>query len=152
MTLSLTVLAILMVTAATWDVWQRRIPNPLILAGLLLGGAFGLQEGGLAGLGLATLGALVALAVLIVPFSARLMGGGDVKMMMVAGAFLGWSLVLQAIIAGTALHGVLALAFLLARRAARATGRDLPQTALVPHAVGFAISTLAAAFGFLRFW
>lgn len=152
MNLSLTILSVLMITAATWDVWQRRIPNPLILAGLLLGGALGFQDGGLVGLGSALLGATVALLVLIVPFATRHMGGGDVKMMMVAGAFLGWSLVLQAIIAGTAIHGVLALAFLFARRAARATGRELPQAAQVPHAIGFAIATLGAAFGLFRFW
>jgi Flp pilus assembly protein protease CpaA len=152
MSTSLTILSVLMITAATWDVWQRRIPNPLILAGLLLGAALGFQEGGLAGPGQSLLGAAVALLALILPFVTRHMGGGDVKMMMVAGAFLGWSLVLQAIIVGTAIHGVLALAFLFAHRAARATGRELPKAAQVPHAVGFAIATLSVAFGLFRLW
>lgn len=152
MTTSLTVLSALMITAATWDVWKRKIPNGLILAGLLLGAALGLQASGLMGLGQALLGATVALLALILPFATRHMGGGDVKMMMVAGAFLGWSLVLQAIIVGTAIHGVLALAFLLAHRAARATGRVLPKAAQVPHAVGFAIATLSVGLGLFRLW
>lgn len=149
---SMTVLWILVVVAATWDAWQRRIPNALILVGLLLGGAFQAQADGWAGLGAAALGAAVALGVLIGPFALRVMGGGDVKLAMVCGAFAGWSAVLQIILLGTAVHGVVAITFIFARLMAKSRGRDLPAVDKVPHAVGFAVATVLVTAGLVRLW
>lgn len=152
MALSVTVLWVLVVVAATWDVWQRRIPNPLILAGLLLGVAFQAQATGLPGIVAALLGAAVALALLIGPFVLRVMGGGDVKLAMVCGAFTGWSQAIQIILVGTVVHGLIALTFLGARRAARAMGRDIADRAQVPHAVGFAVATVLVTAGLVNLW
>lgn len=151
MSLSTSILWALVVIAATWDVWQRRIPNALILTGLLLGLALNLQIGGLPGL-LGGLGAAaLALALLIGPFAMKVMGGGDVKLAMVCGAFTDWRTVLQIILVGTVIHGVLALAVVLARRVAQARGSVLPDRAQVPHAVGFAASTFIITAGYLHF-
>lgn len=152
MNLPILVLSVIMVLAAAWDVAQRRIPNPLVASGLLLGLAFGLQQAGGMGLLHALAGATVALLALLGPFALRMMGGGDVKIMMVAGAFLGWSAGLQAILAGTALHGVLALGWLVVARMQKARGAAAPDGRKLPHAVGFAIATIAVATGQLRFW
>lgn len=146
------VLWVLVVVAATWDVWQRRIPNPLILAGLLLGAAFQAQAHGPIGVGYALLGAAVGLGLLLAPFYLRVMGGGDVKLAMVCGAFTGWEMVIQIVLVGTVIHGVIALAFLSARRIAKASGRDISDKAQVPHAVGFAVATVITTSGLFTIW
>lgn len=150
--LSTLVLWVLVGIAAAWDLAQRRIPNPLIVVGLLLGTAFQVQAQGLLGLGLSLLGTGVALLALIGPFTLRLMGGGDVKLAMVCGAFTGWSSALQIILLATVVQGVLALGFVLARHAARQLGKDVPERAMVPHAVGFALAAFVHTIGFIRIW
>lgn len=149
---TLTVLWGIVVIAAVWDAWQRRIPNGLIVVGLLLGAAFQVQAAGAQGLLDALLGAAVALGVLIGPFALRIMGGGDVKLAMVCGAFAGWAAALQIILLGTAVHGVVALLFIFARLVAKSRGRDLPSAAKVPHAVGFGVATVLVTAGIVTLW
>jgi len=146
------VLWALVLVAATWDVWQRRIPNALILTGLLLGLAFGVQSSGLPGAALAVAGAAVGLLALLPLFYFRVMGGGDVKLAMVCGAFTGWEMVIQIILIGTVVHGIIALLWLFARRLARARGRDLDDSAKIPHAVGFAVATVITTAGIYTIW
>ena len=138
--------------AAAWDLSQRRIPNPLVLTGLLLGLGLQTQSGGLAGLGFSILGAAAALAILIVPFALRKMGGGDVKLAMVAGAFLGPVQVAELILLGLVFHGFIAALFLVTQRLALSQGRTLPELTRVPFAVGFAIATLVLGTGLLDLW
>ena len=151
MTLSTTILWALVVIAATWDVWKRKIPNALILAGLILGLAFQFQAGGMDAVTTGIGAAGLALVLLIGPFALHVMGGGDVKLAMVCGAFTDWKTILEIILVGTVIHGVLALLTLLARRIARARGTQLPDRAQVPHAVGFAVATIIITAGFLHF-
>tara|TARA_B100000530_G_scaffold323080_1_gene258620 strand:- start:432 stop:824 length:393 start_codon:yes stop_codon:yes gene_type:complete len=72
--------------AAFWDVRTRRIPNRLIVVGLLLSMLWaGMTNNwlhALAGIG-------VALGIGIIPFALRILGGGDVKALMVVGGFVG---------------------------------------------------------------
>lgn len=128
--------------AAAWDVAQRRIPNGLILTGLLLGAGLRTQSDGLVGLGSSFLGATMALAVLFLPFRARMVGGGDVKLAMVCGAFLGWRAGFDVILVGTVLHGLVGLALVGARRVAVRMGRPAAKDRGVPHAVGFALAVV----------
>lgn len=90
----------LLVIAAWYDIKTRRIPNWLVLTGLLIGVlAHGLLPAGLGfnntfvpgGLGwLAALqGTGIGLAVLLPLYLLRAMGAGDVKLMGMVGAFLG---------------------------------------------------------------
>lgn len=102
------VFAVLMLVALTFDVVKRRIPNGLILAGLVTGLALRLAGGweslvpGLAGAGLAL--------VLTFPlFALRAMGGGDVKLFAVVGMFLGPQGFLFALLASAVVGGVLGL-------------------------------------------
>lgn len=145
--LSMTLLWILVGLAAIWDVAQRRIPNPLILVGLVLGAGFGAQAGGFAGLGSSVVGMAVGLAVLIAPFAARLLGGGDVKLVMVVGAFLGWRGVLHVILIGAIAHGAVAVLWLLGRGLARQLGRPVAKDPGIPHAVAYALATLTYTLG-----
>ena len=127
--------------AALWDISWRRIPNPLILTGLLLGLAFQTQAGGITGLGSGVLGAAFALAVLIGPFALRVMGGGDVKLAMVVGAFLGWKGAAHILLVGTVVHGLISLGVVLWRRFRAMRGLPPGEQRGIPHAVGFALAT-----------
>jgi len=145
-----TVLILHVGLAAVWDLAQRRIPNWLVASGLLLGFAFQAQSSGFVGLGLSFLGAAAALAALIGPFAMRWMGGGDVKIAMVCGAFLGWSGGLHVILVGTVVHGLLGIGVLFSRMVKRSMGHDTGSPAKLPHALGFAVSTVLYTAGIGR--
>jgi len=97
-----------MVAALVWDVARRRIPNVLVVAGLVLGLAVrGLDGWASVGAGLA--GAGLALAMTFPLFALRAMGGGDVKLFGVAGMFLGPAGFLMALVASALAGGALGL-------------------------------------------
>ena len=127
--------------AAAWDLATRRIPNALVGSGLLLALGFALGFGGMGGLTHALAGAGLAFALLIVPFAQRWMGGGDVKLAMAIGAFVGPSSVVLILLVATALHGLVALGTLLAR-----TRGWLTQDAL-PLGLSLALATVAHVAG-----
>lgn len=83
----LLLLAAYLAVAVYWDVRERRVPNKLVLAGLLTALVFHTLVSGLLGLGAALIGALTGLLVLLPLNLLRLMGAGDVKLMAMAGAF-----------------------------------------------------------------
>lgn len=91
---------------AMTDAQQYIIPDEFSFGGLALGLLFSLA-GGLSGLGQAALGAAVGFGVLYLvgyigtlAFKEEAMGGGDIKMMAMVGAFLGWQGVLLTIFLG----------------------------------------------------
>lgn len=86
-TVLLLLLAAHLALAVYWDVRERRIPNEVVLSGLLTALAFHTLVSGLPGLGAAFIGALAGLLVLLPMNLLRLMGAGDVKLMAMAGAF-----------------------------------------------------------------
>ena len=137
-------LGLVLIVSAGWDLAKRRIPNPLILFGLLLGLAFGGLTGGLNGLGFAFLGALVAFALTFPQWAMRWMGGGDAKLMMVVGAFLGPIGVVSALVYATCVHGLVALGMLLLRGIGQRIGRDLLQDPRAPMAVAITIGASLA--------
>jgi prepilin peptidase CpaA len=99
----------LMVVAAGTDLRSGRIPNKLTGAGLAAAFIL-LAPSGPAALWGGVAGAALAFALTFPLFAMRALGGGDVKLLTVAGAFLGTGRVVPALI-GTALAGgVLALA------------------------------------------
>lgn len=113
------VLVVIVVTAAIYDFRFRRIPNWLVLAGLVLG--FGLNTAlfaiaGLQATGLvrAALGMGLALLIYFPLYLLRAMGAGDAKLMAAVGSIVGWGnwlaiFVLTAIIGGAL--GLVALLF-----------------------------------------
>ena len=133
--------------AALWDVAYRRIPNALVATGLVLGLALEARAGGFAGLGLSFLGAVVALGLLIVPFAMRRLGGGDVKLAMVCGAFLGWRGAVHVVLIGTMAHGAMALATLAWARLAPWVGRPGPDLERLPQGVGLALAAVVYSVG-----
>lgn len=138
--------------SALWDLSQRRIPNQLVLAGLMMAFGFHAQSGGLPGLGVAFLGALTGFAALFPMFALRQMGGGDVKMVLTVGAFLDWRGALHVVLLGTIAHGGIALVMLFRRKVLETIGRPVPAHRTVPHAVGFALATWGYVAGYGHFF
>ena len=101
---------------ALWDLRTRRIPNLLVLIGLglgiLLAGMQGTWTAAISGGGL-------ALALGIIPFALRALGGGDVKAAIVVGLFVGPHGVLKVVLVTALLSGVYASIWWLLRSYSR---------------------------------
>ena len=98
----------LLVLAAFWDVRTSRIPNALTLAGLLCGlvlRAFG----GVEALAHGLLGAGLALLVALPFFAVRALGGGDTKLLVAVGAFMGEGRLVGAMLLIAVIGGVIAV-------------------------------------------
>lgn len=78
----------MLVPAVLYDWRYYRIPNCLILSGYVLGMTASCR-GGTAGFTEFVLGALLPVIVLILVHRMGILGGGDVKLLSVAGGFLG---------------------------------------------------------------
>ncbi|WP_332671064.1 A24 family peptidase [Aromatoleum sp.] len=157
------------------DLGTRKVPNLLILAGILAALAFHVvadsgrgilvASGGAIGLFPSVAGIAVGFAALFPLYALRAMGAGDVKLMMMVGAFLGPMNTLGAVVLTFLTGGVLAvvmalwqrsfrqlagnLHFMLTTSAVRAAGGEAPrfeplaQTAgRMPYAVAIAAGTV----------
>ncbi len=83
------VLGVLLFLAVIFDQRERRIPNVLILAGLILGVVFNTYTEGFTGLIISLKGLAAGLALLFIPFVMRGIGAGDVKLLGMVGTFKG---------------------------------------------------------------
>ena len=109
-------LAVIVLPAAWIDFRQRRIPNELCLAGILLGVMYHLLTVGVSGAGLSLLSFLLAFAAGFPLWLLGWMGAGDVKLVAAVGAIVGMKLVLP-VLAGIAIAGgAVALVYLVALR------------------------------------
>lgn len=108
-------LAVLVLTAAIYDIRYRRIPNWLVLTGLLAGVLMATVFSDAAGLKTALSGAALAFAIYLPLFALRAIGAGDLKLMVAIGAFTGPSNWMVLFVFTSILGGVLALALLLYR-------------------------------------
>ena len=117
--LVLMVLTLLLLLATRADIRSRRIPNKLVLVGIVLGLVFnGLlssgngfnseMPGGLGWLA-AVKGLALGVAVLLPIYVLGAMGAGDVKLMGMVGAFLGPDDLIGAVVATFLAGGVIAL-------------------------------------------
>src|SRR5687767_3708853 len=102
-------------TAAATDLRSRRIPNWLVVAGLLAGVTLNVVLAGWSGLLAAALGFALALAVYVPLFILRAMGGGDVKLMAAVGCMAGPQNWLTIFILASLAGGVMAIVILLSR-------------------------------------
>lgn len=137
--MTLLLLGAVLLIAAGWDVAQRRIPNPLVLCGLLLGPALAAYESGSQVLILCGAGFALATALTFPQWMLKWMGGGDAKLFMVVGATLGpWPL-LNAMVWSMAANGVLALLMVVIKKASPMLGRSVDTR--LPMAVAIAVGT-----------
>ncbi|MFZ0589642.1 MAG: A24 family peptidase [Bryobacteraceae bacterium] len=102
------VLALVLV-AGVCDFRSRRIPNWLTVTGVLLGFAANALIAQLAGLGIAALGLVLAMAVYLPLYLLRAMGAGDVKLMAAVGALVGPSSWLGIFLAAAIAGGIIAV-------------------------------------------
>jgi prepilin peptidase CpaA len=103
-------LELILVIALVTDLRDRRIYNWLTFPGVLLGLGIQTYHFGLIGLFNGLLGALAASAVFLLGFIlGRMMGAGDVKLMAVVGAFLGFPACLGAVIWVTLIGGIVSI-------------------------------------------
>lgn len=107
-----------MLAAAGSDLRRRRVPNRLNLAILAAGLGARALDGGIGSVGLGALGAALGLALLIVPFAARWIGAGDVKLVAAIGAWLGPAALVPALLLGLVGGGLVAAAMAVAGGAA----------------------------------
>lgn len=108
------VLAALGISAAVIDIHTRRIPNPLVAAGIVAGFAGNYALHGTAGLKTAAIGFAVGFGVYFILYLLHAMGAGDVKLMGAAGAIAGpgnwfWIFVFSAVLG--ALFGLVLILF-----------------------------------------
>ena len=117
--LALVPMLVLMLLLARQDISHYRIPNKLVLIGVLLGvflngvlpegWGFNSQIPGALGWWAAIKGLALGMAVLLPLYWLRAMGAGDVKLMGMVGAFLGPDDVLGAVLATFIVGGVMSL-------------------------------------------
>lgn len=98
-------LAGLVLIAAGFDIRYRRIPNWLVLAGIVVGLGWNLWAAGLSGLGHSAEGLGLGFALYFPLYLLRARGAGDVKLLAAAGAIVGpgsclWVFMLTAILGG----------------------------------------------------
>jgi prepilin peptidase CpaA len=110
----MTIALIAIMAAGAWyDVRWRRIPNDLTVPAIVLGlslrgtGAVLAHDGWMLVDGLG--GMAIAFAVTFPLFAVRGVGGGDVKLLMAAGVFLGMSRIGAALLLGAVVGGVMGL-------------------------------------------
>lgn len=101
----------ILVIATAFDLKSRRIPNILILSGLILGLDVAGILGGATGLLHALAGSGLALLLTFPLYMLRIFGAGDVKLISVVGAFLGSGQILWALLTIFVAGGVLALTY-----------------------------------------
>lgn len=119
-------LALLLAIAAWFDLRWRRIPNGLVVSGVLLalvlhgvlpeGDGFASQLPGGLGLLASLEGLGICLALLFPCYALRALGAGDVKLTAMVGAFLGPGQIWGALLSIALTGGLLALAVGLRRR------------------------------------
>jgi prepilin peptidase CpaA len=103
------VLLVVVLVVASWtDVTTRRIPNWLTVSGIVAGLAVRALMG-LAPLGGGALGLAVACLLALPFFATGVLGGGDAKLMMAVGAFMGPADILRASLVIALVGGVVAL-------------------------------------------
>ena len=142
----LALLVVLLMLAAFIDVRTFRIPNWLTVGGAVMGLAFGAAiqwqllgpawaiDGFLWSLG----GLAAGLALMLPMYVLRVMGAGDVKLMAMAGAFLGLGQVVPAVLCVFVTGGIAAVVYVLFRRQLAQLATNLKNVAF-----GMAFSVMA---------
>ena len=118
--LEIPLLAVVCIAGFT-DIRSRRIPNWVVLVGLLLGLAGNVALRGWAGLASSGLGLGLALLVYFPLYMLRGMGAGDVKLMAAVGAIAGPANWVGVLVLTGLLGGVCALILIASQGAARKT-------------------------------
>ncbi|BBD08119.1 A24 family peptidase [Desulfovibrio ferrophilus] len=104
------ILTFILLIATVTDLRERRIPNKLTYPAMLLALCWHYVMTGADGLVFASIGLAAGFGTMLIPFLMGYMGAGDVKLMAVAGAFLGPAGALKAFLFTSLVGGVYAVA------------------------------------------
>jgi prepilin peptidase CpaA len=115
------VLLLIVITAGIYDLRYRRIPNWLVLTGVLVGLALNVLLFGITGLERAGLGLGLALLIYFPLYLLRAMGAGDAKLMAAIGSIVGPGNWIGLFMVTAILGGITALIVLLFARRVRKT-------------------------------
>jgi len=116
------VTACLLVAAFVTDIWKRKIPNGLTLAGWMSGvGLHAFYTGG-SGIWYAVVGTALGFIPMLVLYIIRAVGAGDVKLFAAIGALTGGEAVLQSMLYSMIYAGLVACLILLWRQEWKQTG------------------------------
>ena len=99
--------------ASIFDITSRKVPNQLILLGLILGLFLNYFYNSQLGLTQSIYGGILGLMLLFYPFHKEYLGAGDVKLFAMAGVFIGPYLILWSFIFVVLCGGFFALIFLI---------------------------------------
>lgn len=151
--LSLYIVLGLLLAAVVTDLRSRRIPNALVAYGMLLGLSFhvlapagqDIVPGSESGLFAGLLGGLVGMAVFLPLHALRTLGAGDVKLLAMAGIWLGAEAVLQAALWTLVAGGLLGLAWAVAGGQWRHVVHNLKHMVFATAASALARQGLAVA-------
>ncbi|WP_223502747.1 prepilin peptidase [Pseudomonas sp. BF-R-24] len=119
--LSMVLLIGLLGVAVVSDLLRHRIPNMLVLVGLVLGLIGQMYSGGVSGLGDSLLGILICFALFLPMYAFGGMAAGDVKLMTMVGSFLPFQFALWAAMFSLIAGGVCGLLIVLVRGQLRQT-------------------------------
>ena len=114
-------LGILVAVAAVFDIRYRRIPNWLVLAGIIIGLAWNTSASGWSGLLHSSEGLGLGFALYFPLYLIRARGAGDVKLLAATGAITGPGNIFLICILTAILGGIIALIVLLIRGRLRKT-------------------------------
>ena len=106
----------LLLLGVVFDQREKRIPNHLILFGLIAGLFLNMYEQGLSGIIVSIQGLATGIALLFIPFALKGMGAGDVKLLGMVGAFKGALFAFHAFLAMALWGGLIAVILLIGRR------------------------------------
>ncbi|WBW95960.1 A24 family peptidase [Oceanirhabdus sp. W0125-5] len=96
--MNIIILSILLIFSVIKDISKRTIPNKLLAPFIIIGIAFSSFENGIRG-GFDSLGAvMIVFLFFLIPFALGWIGGGDVKLLMTVGTFIGSRMVITCII------------------------------------------------------
>lgn len=119
-------LVALLCLASAFDLAQRRIPNFLVAVGLITAAVLHASSGSAWSLLTVWLGGMaLGLALFLPLYCLRTMAAGDVKLMMMVGAFCGPALTWHISLATYCAGGLLAVLIVLARGKGRAAARNV---------------------------
>lgn len=107
--MKISLLLAILATACWCDIRERRIPNLLVVIGLVAAVITATIDGGLSALLESSSGFSAGLLAMLPFFALRLVGAGDVKLVGVVGGFLGPGALLQALLYTFISGGVLAV-------------------------------------------
>ena len=162
---SWSLLAVWVATACATDLYRRRIPNGIVVAGLLGGlclqgltpsggGLFAAQQFGGLGLASALLAGAMMLPATFVLWRLRFFGAGDAKLLTAASVWFAPTDVLPLMLVTLVAGGVQAIATLwLAYEGRVAMRMDAASPARLPYSLAIACACFAVASGVTRgFW